>query len=227
MIMKLTIPIALAFFIASAKPVAAVDADEPHQIVDKAVITIAALLGDENYGNILAVALNNAHGVVIVPSLIKVGFIVGRGGGSGVLLARTADGGWSSPAFVTLGQASIGLQIGGSVSEVMLVVNTVKGLNSILHRKVTLGVDIEIAVGHMGAGLGAQTTVERGADVWTFSHSSGLIMGAAFDGTYIEPRDDWNFIYYGQRVSSKDIATNPNIVNSHAQSLRDALAKRQ
>lgn len=227
MIMKLTIPIALAFLMASAAPVAAVDADEPHKIVDEAAITLATLLNEENLGGPLDAALKNAHGVVIVPSLIKVGIIVGRGGGSGVLLARTADGGWSSPAFVTLGQASIGLQIGGSVSQMMLVVNTVKGLNSILHRKVTLGVDVEVAVGHVGAGLGAQTTVERGADVWTFSRSSGLIIGAAFDGTYIEPRDDWNFIYYGQRVGSKDIATNPNIVNSHAQSLRDALAKHQ
>ena len=227
MAMRLTVPIALALLAASLSPAAAVDADKPIQLVEDAVITVETLLRDENLGGNLANALDKARGVLIVPALIKAGLIIGGAGGSGVLLARAADGGWSSPAFVTVSEASIGLQIGGSVSEVMLVVNTEKGLNSILRRKVTLGADIEVALGPMGAGIGAQTTPAVGADIWVYARSRGLFAGGALDGTYIEPRDDWNLIYYGQRVGAKDIATNPSIVNPHAQPLRDALAKRR
>ncbi len=225
MTMRLTPLIALALLAAGMAPAAAVEADKPHQLVDEAVVTVETLLRDKQIGPNLASALAKARGVLIVPALIKGGFIVGAAGGSGVLLARMADGGWSSPAFITIGEASIGLQIGGSVSEVMLVVNTEKGLDSILSRKLTLGAEVEIAVGPIGAGMGAQTTAAVGADVWTYARSRGLFAGGAFDGAYIEPRDDWNLIYYGQRLGSKDITTNPSINNPHAKSLRDALAR--
>lgn len=225
MTMRYTPFLALALLAAGMAPAAAVEADKPHQLVDEAVVTVETLLRDKQIGPNLASALAKARGVLIVPALIKGGFIVGGAGGSGVLLARMADGGWSSPAFITIGEASIGLQIGGSVSEVMLVVNTEKGLNSILRRKLTLGANVEIAVGPIGAGMGAQTTAAVGADVWTYARSRGLFAGGAFDGAYIEPREDWNLIYYGQRVGSKDITTNPSINNPHAKALRDALAR--
>ncbi len=227
MTMRLTVSIALALLITSLTPVAAVEADRPQKLVTDAAITVETLLRDENLGGRLAFALEKARAVLIVPALLKGGFILGGARGSGVLLARTADGGWSSPAFITVGKVSIGLQIGGSVSEVMLVVNTEKGLNSILRRRITLGADVEIAVGARGAGIGAQTTPAVGADIWTFARSRGLFAGGAIDGAYIEPRDDWNLIYYGQRVGAKDITTNPSIVNPQANALRNALAKKR
>jgi lipid-binding SYLF domain-containing protein len=201
------------------------DADRPQQIVNEATSTVGVLTSDENMGTHVVNALRNAQGVLIVPTLIKGGFIIGGAGGSGVLLARREDGSWSPPAFITMGEASLGLQIGGSVSEVMFVINTDKAMQAIMNSKVTLGADVEVAVGPIGANIGAQTSMAAGKDVWAFARSQGLFAGGAFDGAYLEPRNDWNALYYGQPVEAPEITTSPTIANAQADGLRQALAQ--
>ena len=88
------------------------------QLVDDAVASVSALQADGQIGPALDELLPRAKAVVVVPQLFKGGFIIGGEAGNGVLLARLADGAWSAPAFVELAAASIGLQIGGSASQV-------------------------------------------------------------------------------------------------------------
>jgi SH3 domain-containing YSC84-like protein 1 len=161
-----------------------------------------------------------------VPSFIKGGFILGGAGGSGVLLAKLPDGSWSPPAFVTMGEASIGLQIGGSVSEFVFVINNEKALASVIAKKVTFGADVELAAGPFGANIGAQTSLSAGKDMWAFARSQGLFAGGALDGAYIEPRNDWNALYYGQKVEATQITATARIGTMRdADELRAALQR--
>jgi len=203
--------IAAAFLGIAGATASAADADRPQQLVNEARTTLDTLNKDNNIGPNLKNALIKSKGVLIVPSFVKGGFIVGGAGGSGVLLARLADGSWSAPAFITMGEASIGLQIGGSVSEFVFVINNEKALNAVIAKKVTFGADVELAAGPFGANIGAQTSMATGKDMWAFARSQGLFAGGALDGVYIEPRNDWNALYYGQKVDAKQITVVPTV----------------
>src|SRR5262245_36618953 len=96
--------------------------------------------------------VHHAKAILIVPALIKGGFFVGGEGGSGVLVARSKQGGWSYPAFYTMGAGSIGLQFGGQVGEVVFTIMTEDGLKAVLSNQVKLGVDASIAMGPIGKG---------------------------------------------------------------------------
>src|SRR5215469_5193752 len=121
-----------------AQPMRAHAADSTQTLIDRSRSTIEALKVDPNFSNFNSL-LRQAKAVIVVPQLIKAGLIVGGEGGSGVLLARNAQGQWSAPAFISLGGASIGLQIGAESSEVVLIVMNNRALDKLLADKVSLG----------------------------------------------------------------------------------------
>lgn len=106
--------------------------------------------------------LANARGVLIMPSLIKGGLVIGAEGGSGVLLVKGSDGSWSPPAFYTLAAGSIGLQIGGEVSEVIFTLMSEDAVAAMLSSEFKLGGDISVAVAHKGGGAGGQQQRSEG-----------------------------------------------------------------
>lgn len=171
-------------------------------------------------------AIAKASAVLIVPNLLKGAFIVGGEGGSGVLLARRLDGSWSAPVFVTLGAASIGLQIGGQSSKVLFAVMHDAALDALLSDKVKLGVDLGVAVAHVGAGLEASTTTAARDDIFQFAVSQGFFGGGALEGAVIEPRTSWNDAYYGRTLGAKAIVADPNLASPGADALRAALDRR-
>lgn len=193
------------------------------ELLDRAVLALSAVRRDDRLGQAMTTALNNAKGVIIVPSLVKGGFIVGGKGGSGVMLARLTDGSWSAPAFINLGGASIGLQIGGSISEVVFTIMTEDGLDAVLVNKVKLGADAGLALGPLGANVAASTTTAAGADIYSYAVSQGLFGGGAFEGALITQRHAWNKTFYGADYLPRRILTDPTITNPGAQSLRASL----
>jgi lipid-binding SYLF domain-containing protein len=165
--------------------------------------------------------LNEAEGVLIIPTSIKGGFIIGGSGGSGVMLARNPVFGWSYPAFYTMGSVTLGLQIGGEVQEIVLVIMTKAGRDAMLTNEFKLGADISVAAGPVGAGAKAQT-----ADVLAYSRTKGgLYGGLNLEGAVIATREDWNRAYYGEDVRAVDILITGNISNPAADPLRDTVAK--
>ncbi len=165
--------------------------------------------------------IGNAQGILIVPKLVKAGFIIGGSGGSGVLLGRDAKTGeWSHPAFYTMGSVTFGLQIGGQVSNIMMLVMTQKGMDSLLSTDVKLGTDASIAIGPVGTGVGAQT-----ADILVFSRDKGLFGGLTVEGSVIKPRDSWNSEYYGKPTTATDIIVRRNVSNAGADALRATVTK--
>lgn len=164
--------------------------------------------------------VGRAKGILIVPQLVKAGFILGGSGGSGVLLTEMGDGRtWSYPAFYTMGSLTGGLQIGAEVAEVVMLVMTSKGLDAFLSTKVQLGADASVAAGPVGAGAQAAT-----ADVLQFSRAKGLFGGLTVEGAVVGVRDSLNKAYYGRAVRPVDILINHEVVNPQADALRGELA---
>jgi len=196
--------IATVFALGVAVSSPALALTDQEELVDRAQVTIESLLVDPDYLT-LQINLQNAQAVLIVPQLIKGGFFVGGEGGNGVLLARNADGSWSDPSFVVLASGSLGVQFGGSLSELVLTIMTERGLNSVLDRKGRIGADVSAALVVVGAGVKAGTGFDANADMYAFSRGKGLFVGGALEGGVISEKANWNSAYYGTTASSRDI----------------------
>lgn len=213
---------ALALAAGLAAPARAVT--EAQELVTKAQLTVENMKKDDVVGGGVRKFLKNAKGVLIVPQMIKGAFMIGGEGGSGTLLVRGKNGAWSYPAFYTLGAVSFGLQIGGSASEVMLLLMTDKGVDTIVEgARIKLGADLGVAAGPVGGGAEAGVTLGS-ADVLVYSRSKGAYIGISLEGSVIEPRKSLNKEYYGAEIGSKPIVLDLKYSNSHADGLRGALS---
>jgi lipid-binding SYLF domain-containing protein len=162
--------------------------------------------------------LHRAKGLVVIPTFYKGGFIIGASGGKGVMMARDrGNGEWLGPVFYSMGGVSLGLQIGGQSSEIVLMIMTDKGLDSMLSTKVQLGASASIAAGPVGKGAEAGL-----ADVYSFARSKGAFAGVSLDGAVMTTSDKRNTAYYGVAVSPVSVlvtkhnapATPPAVVQS-------------
>ena len=190
------------------------------ELVDKAMFTIQTFSADPNMGGFR----NNvprAKAIMIVPTMVKAGFIFGGSGGNGVLLARGGRrAGWSYPAFYKMGSVTFGLQIGGEVAEVVLMIMTQRGLDAMLSTDVKLGADVSIAVGPLGAGTKAQTV-----DILAFSRAKGLYGGINVEGAIVGIENSWNTAYYRKPVRPLQILVERRVRNKAADRLRRAVAR--
>jgi SH3 domain-containing YSC84-like protein 1 len=166
-----------------------------------------------------------ARGIVVLPSVIKGGFMLGGEGGNGVLLAKTDDGSWSQPAFYVLGAASIGLQMGLQDTEIILVLRSDEAVAAILEHQGKLGADTGLTLGTLGKGAEVSTTANIGFDVLAFANSKiGLFGGAALEGAVLARRVDLNEAYYGRGATPRGILYQGQAQNPQAEPLRAALS---
>ncbi len=184
---------------------AGAQANEEQLVVDRARIVVEAFLNDPDFAR-MRVYVQNAYGVLIIPDLLKGGFFIGVEHGTGVLLARDPQSGaWSEPAFFDIWGGSFGLQFGGQTSDAIFTLMNPGAVQKLLTSRFQLGADASVAVGEIGAGVGAGTTVQFGEDVYAFARNMGVYGGLALDGTYAKPREDLNRRYYGQSLSANEI----------------------
>ena len=217
--------VAATSFAAMAAPaLAGVAETDAKGLVDKSRATIASMLIDPEVAELKGF-IDRARAVLIIPQLVKGGFIIGGEGGSGVLMVKADDGTWSPPAFFVLAAGSIGLQIGGQVSEVVFTIMNDGAVDSILNSNFKLGADASVAVGPIGKGVEASTTTNLKADIYAFSRVVGLFGGGALEGAAILPRDEWNQGYYGAPAAPKSIVLERRFYNTHADPLRQVLAQ--
>ena len=173
----------------------------PQSLVDAADRTFGNFMRDPQM-TWLHDNIRHAKGILIAPEVAKAGFIFGGSGGRAVLLVRNAKGKWTGPAFYTLATASVGFQAGVSVSEMMTLVMTDKGLNSLLSNSFKMGPDASVAAGPVGAGAKADIIT----DLVTYSRSKGIYGGINLDGTVVATSDEWNEAYYGKKgIHAPDI----------------------
>lgn len=207
--------------LAFARPAMALS--DQQEIVDKARITFDKLIQSPEFAE-LPNYVKRAKALMIFPELIKGGFIIGGEGGSGVLVVRDANQGWSNPAFYTLAAGSLGLQIGGQVSEVVLTIMSDKALDAVIDNQMKLGGEVSMAAGPLGKGLEVSTTTNLEADVYSFAKTAGLFGGVSLEGAGILKRDSWNAGYYGTGATPYAILIERRFSNPNAQPLRDALS---
>lgn len=204
-------------------PAMADEKAEAQQLVEKSKFTLQNFMKDPSMG-VMRELIKDAKGVFIMPQLLKGAYVIGVSGGSGVFLAKEGNR-WSGPAFYTVGGASIGLQIGGEASEVILVAMTDRGVAAFQSNSFKLGGDADIALGPVGAGISAQTANLSG-DILSFSRSKGLYGGVSLQGAVVAARSDLNGAYYNEKVNTPaDILILHKGSNPHAAGLLGEVAK--
>lgn len=197
---------------------------DQQKLVNTAAATVESLRADPHYAAQLEPLIAGAKAVLVVPELIKAGFILGGEYGMGVMLARRGDGQWSYPAFYTLAAGSFGLQAGFQDAEVVFAVMTEKGLAALMNNAVKFGADLGITLFAIGGGFEASTTTNLNADVIAFSRSVGIFGGGSLEGAVLKPRATWNAAYYGGAVTPEVILLG-GAENTKADALRAALGR--
>lgn len=196
------------------------DSVKARGLVDSARVTLDNMLADSQ-NTWIHEKLKGAKAILIVPQMLKGGFIFGGSGGSGVMLNRDdANGQWSYPAFYTMGSFTFGLQIGAQAAGVVLLVMTDRAVDAFMSNKVQLAGDLSIAAGPIGGGAQAATI-----DIYAFSRSKGAFVGATLEGSVIAVRNSLNEAYYNQNVRPVNILVTHSVVNRQADPLRQVLEK--
>lgn len=151
--------------------------------------------------------LAKASCVVIVPGMKKGAFIVGGQYGKGFTICHKDGVGWGAPAAVRVEGGSFGFQIGGSSTDVVMLIMNERGMRELDKDKFTLGADASIAAGPVGRTASAGTDAYMSAEILSWSRAKGLFAGIALNGATMRPDMDDNKELYGQRLNSKEVLT--------------------
>lgn len=152
--------------------------------------------------------LDKAQCIALVPGLKKGAFIVGGKYGRGFVLCRGANNrGWTPPASIRVEGGSIGFQIGGSETDVVMLILNQRGMEKLLSSKFTLGGDASVAAGPVGRTTSAETDAFLRAEILTWSRTRGVFAGLALNGATLRPDEDANEELYGRKLDNKTILT--------------------
>jgi SH3 domain-containing YSC84-like protein 1 len=164
--------------------------------------------------NIPQELLEKAECVIVFPSVLKAAFGVGGSYGRGAMVCRTGTdfgGPWGAPAMYALEGGSVGFQLGGQATDLVLLVMNNRGAQSILSSKVKLGADASAAAGPKGRDASADTDAYLRAEILSYSRSRGLFAGISLEGSTLRPDDEANEQVYGRKITSRDIVLGKDI----------------
>jgi lipid-binding SYLF domain-containing protein len=167
--------------------------------------------------------LRRARAVLIIPNLVRGGFIFGAEGGDGVLLARGSRHGWSSPAFYNMGSASFGFQAGLEKAEIVLLVMSDRALRALERSEFKFGAGAGLTVVTASAGVEGATAPNLSGDIVVWTSATGAYGGLTLKGSVVKADDDRNADFYGRSVSVPTILAS-GVRNPMADDLRDELA---
>ena len=200
-------------------PVFAADKQKDEDTLAHAHLVLQDML---NSKDISPEVLNKADCVLILPDVKKFGFGIGGSGGRGPLLCRGGHnfkGKWSTPAMYTVGGASVGLQVGGSSTDFVLLLMNEKVVNQVLNGKTKMGTDATAA-----AGPGATAASASDADILTYGRAKGVFAGVSLGGSSVEPDNDANHRLYGKTLTATEIVRGTDVKPTpEGQSLVSAL----
>jgi SH3 domain-containing YSC84-like protein 1 len=152
--------------------------------------------------------IDRAECVIVLPSVLKGGFIVGGSYGRGAMTCRSGDqfnGPWGAPTMMAMEGGSVGFQAGGQATDYVLLVMNEDGARAILSSKVKLGADASAAIGPLGRDASASTDATMRAEVLSYSRTRGVFAGIALDGASLRPDDDANQALYGKFTNAREI----------------------
>lgn len=193
------------FTVFAAITAASMLASGSEQRIDHAASALQELMRTPDKG-IPHDLLERATCIVIIPGMKKGAFVFGGKYGRGFAACR-GRAGWGAPAAVRIEGASFGLQIGGSSTDIFMLVMNAKGMNRLIADKFTLGGEAAAAAGPIGRETSANTDVLMSAEILTWSRSRGVFAGVSLEGATIRPDVGENEKLYGKRMSNKEIIT--------------------
>lgn len=154
--------------------------------------------------------LERAEAIVVIPTLMKAGFVIGAEHGKGIMSVRDRTGGtWSAPSFVTMTGGSIGWQIGVQAVDLVLVVTNQDGITELLESEFTIGASASVAAGPVGRSADAATDAQMSAKILAYSRARGLFAGASIEGASLRPDEDANRRFYGAAVTPAQVFAMP------------------
>jgi lipid-binding SYLF domain-containing protein len=199
--MKFMIVTALAL-----TPLLAMDKESAKRLNESAEV-FSEVMGAPDKG-IPQEMLENAHCIVIVPGLKTAAFVFGAKYGKGYLSCRNKHGaGWSAPGTVRIEGGSFGFQIGGSATDLIMLVMNARGADKLMSSKFTLGAEGSVAAGPVGRTATAQTDAQMHAEILSWSRSQGLFAGIALEGATLRQDQDDNVKLYGKKLDNREIVT--------------------
>ena len=202
--MRLLLVAALAL-----SPLLAADKNDGDHVkrLDEAATVFSEIMATPDKG-IPEDLLEKANCIVIVPGLKTAGFIIGGKYGKGFLSCRRKSGtGWSAPGAVRIEGGSVGFQIGGSETDLIMLVMNARGVDKLLSSKFTVGAEGSIAAGPVGRTATAQTDAQMHAEILSWSRTQGLFAGLALEGATLRTDMDDNAKLYGKKLDNRQIVT--------------------
>ena len=148
--------------------------------------------------------LGRAEAIAVIPGTKKGALGIGGTRGRGIISMRGKDG-WSSPAFLTLTGVSFGLQIGGQESDLVLIVNNRKGVESLVKNQFKLGADASVAAGPVGRDVQAATDLQMRAEILSYSRARGVFAGISINGSTLRQDKDAQQRFYGKPLESRQL----------------------
>ena len=164
--------------------------------------------------NIPQQVLEKAECVIVFPSVLKAAFVVGGSYGRGAMVCRTGPGfkgPWGAPSMYALEGGSVGFQIGGQATDLILLVMNNRGASSILSSKIKLGADASIAAGPKGRDASADTDAYLRAEILSYSRSRGVFAGISLEGSTLRPDNDANEAIYHHKITASEIVLGKNV----------------
>lgn len=169
--------------------------------------------------------LKKAECIIIIPSMKKAAFGIGGNYGRGDLTCRTTDDNWSGPVMVSMTGGSFGFQIGGSSTDIVMLVMNKRGINKLLESKFTIGGDATAAAGPKGRSASAATDAQMHAELLCYARSRGAFAGISIQGSVLKPESGDNEDLYGKTVDPKEVVAGKVPVPGPAKPLIAALKK--
>ena len=150
--------------------------------------------------------LAKCQAIAVFPSTVSAGFVIGGQYGQGIIMVRGENGGkWSPPAIFTIAGGSLGWQIGGQATDIVLLVMNRRSIDGLLQGKFKLGADASVAAGPVGRSAAAATDVQLKGGILSYSRSRGLFVGIKLEGAVIAQHWDGDEELYGKSLSAREI----------------------
>ncbi len=197
---RATLGAALVLTLVASTSIAHAALDEERERVKQAAQVLRELTRAEDAG-IPAALLDRAKAIAVVPHVVRGAFIVGARWGKGLITARDTSGQWGPTSFLDLSGASVGFQIGGDATDLVLVFIEEDGLEALLEDRVELGANVSVAVGPLGRSAELGTNLTLDTAIYAYSRTKGAFAGAALDGTVVTIDDSANKKAFGRAVT--------------------------
>ncbi len=198
----------------------------PEQLIDESHGVLQAFLRDPKMPG-FSKYIKDAKAIVIVPSFGRAGLLIGFSGGKGIMLRRTPSNSWNGPAFYNLSGAGFGVQLGASVSRLVMLVMNDRSAEKILDGQIKFGGGVSVAAGPVGIGEGTSGTEgpSEQPDVYSYVSSKGLYVGISVEGMAMQPVPELNTALYRQPASPEEILTRGQFHSDAAAGLITELGK--